>query len=382
MNPLAAVVRGDFGPGVVYLGYEPELILAGSLGEMGRLEEELARRLRRGAAWDRPHPGGAAIGGFDFEGNWHFSFFPDLVARSVSELWPEREELGVRAEGEEGWSCRTGSEEYGRMVREAQEEIRRGQIYQVNLARFLHRRVEGLDPWEFFRCLWRAGQAPRSFFYRMGEKALAGASMELFLGIEGDRVITQPIKGTRARVHGREGDERAVLELGTDPKEVAELVMITDLLRNDLGAICGYGSVEVRDLVRSRSYSHVHHLYSSIQGTLREGLGVVEAVRQCLPGGSVTGAPKRRAVEILRRLEAEPRGFYTGAVGYFGYDGTARFAMGIRMAEIDGENVRCGIGSGITIGSDPQAEYEETRAKARVMVEAMAAYEATQGVKA
>ena len=382
MNPLAAVVRGDFGPGVVYLGYEPELILAGGPGEMGRLEEELARRLRRGAAWDRPHPGGAAIGGFDFEGNWHFSFFPDLVARSVSELWPEREEVGVRAEGEEGWSCRTGAEEYGKMVREAQEEIRRGQIYQVNLARFLHRRVEGLDPWEFFRCLWRAGQAPRSFFYRMGEKALAGASMELFLGIEGDRVITQPIKGTRARVHGREGDERAVLELGTDPKEVAELVMITDLLRNDLGAICGYGSVEVRDLVRSRSYSHVHHLYSSIQGTLREGLGVVEAVRQCLPGGSVTGAPKRKAVEILRKLEAEPRGFYTGAVGYFGYDGTARFAMGIRMAEIDGENVRCGIGSGITIGSDPQAEYEETRAKARVMVEAMAAYEATQGVKA
>ena len=382
MNPLAAVVRGDFGPGVVYLGYEPELILAGGPGEMGRLEEELARRLRRGAAWDRPHPGGAAIGGFDFEGNWHFSFFPDLVARSVSELWPEREEVGVRAEGEEGWSCRTGAEEYGRMVREAQEEIRRGQIYQVNLARFLHRRVEGLDPWEFFRCLWRAGQAPRSFFYRMGEKALAGASMELFLGIEGDRVITQPIKGTRARVHGREGDERAVLELGTDPKEVAELVMITDLLRNDLGAICGYGSVEVRDLVRSRSYSHVHHLYSSIQGTLQEGLGVVEAVRQCLPGGSVTGAPKRKAVEILRKLEAEPRGFYTGAVGYFGYDGTARFAMGIRMAEIDGENVRCGIGSGITIGSDPQAEYEETRAKARVMVEAMAAYEATQGVKA
>ena len=382
MNPLAAVVRGDFGPGVVYLGYEPELILAGGPGEMGRLEEELSRRLRRGAAWDRPHPGGAAIGGFDFEGNWHFSFFPDLVARSVSELWPEREEVGVRAEGEEGWSCRTGAEEYGKMVREAQEEIRRGQIYQVNLARFLHRRVEGLDPWEFFRCLWRAGQAPRSFFYRMGEKALAGASMELFLGIEGDRVITQPIKGTRARVHGREGDERAVLELGTDPKEVAELVMITDLLRNDLGAICGYGSVEVRDLVRSRSYSHVHHLYSSIQGTLREGLGVVEAVRQCLPGGSVTGAPKRKAVEILRKLEAESRGFYTGAVGYFGYDGTARFAMGIRMAEIDGENVRCGIGSGITIGSDPQAEYEETRAKARVMMEAMATYEAAQRVQA
>ncbi|MCX6936243.1 MAG: chorismate-binding protein, partial [Verrucomicrobia bacterium] len=195
------------------------------------------------------------------------------------------------------------------------------------------------------------------------------------------RVITQPIKGTRARVRGREGDERAAFELGTDPKEVAELVMITDLLRNDLGAICRFGSVEVRDLVRSRSYSHVHHLYSSIQGILRPELGVVAAVRECLPGGSVTGAPKRRAVEILRRFEAEPRKFYTGAMGYFGYDGTARFAMGIRMAEIDGEHVRCAIGSGITIGSDPMAEYEETRAKARVMVEAMAAYQAARRVR-
>ena len=383
MKPIAAVVRGDFGPGVVYLGHEPELILAGSAAETGRLEEELARRSRKDVTWDQPHPSGAAIGGFDFEGNWHFSFFPRLEARPLGELWPEAEELGIRmaVEGEEGWSCRTGSEEYAGMVREAQEEIRRGQIYQVNLARFLHRRVEGLDPWDYFRWLWRTGQAPRSFFYRMGEKSLAGASMELFLGIEGDRVITQPIKGTRARVHGREGDERAVLELGTDPKEVAELVMITDLLRNDLGAICRFGSVEVRDLVRSRSYSHVHHLYSSIQGTLRPELGVVEAVRECLPGGSVTGAPKRKAVEILRRLEAEPRGFYTGAVGYFGYDGTARFAMGIRMAEIDGEQVRCAIGSGITIGSNPEAEYEETRAKARVMVEAMAAYESSRRVR-
>jgi anthranilate/para-aminobenzoate synthase component I len=115
---------------------------------------------------------------------------------------------------------------------------------------------------------------------------------------------------------------------------------------------------------------------------LRPELGLVEAVRECLPGGSVTGAPKRRAVEILKKLEVEPRGFYTGAVGYFGYDGTARFGMGIRMAEMEGHHVRCGIGSGITIGSDPWAEYEETKAKARVMVEAMAAYQAAQRVHA
>lgn len=210
---------------------------------------------------------------------------------------------------------------------------------------------------------------------------MAGASMELFLGIEGNRIVTQPIKGTRGREANREGDERAALELGTNPKEVAELIMITDLLRNDLGAVCQYGSVQARDLVRRRSYSHVHHLYSTVEGKLRPGLGAVQAVRECLPGGSVTGAPKRRAGEILRRLEAEPRGHYTGAVGYFGYEGTARFSMGIRMAEIEGERVRCGVGSGITAASDPEGEYEETRIKARVLTEAMAAYLAARTVR-
>ena len=380
LNPMAAVVRGDFGPGVVYLGYEADQVVSGGPAETGKLQEELGKRLCPKAGWDQPHPPGAAIGAFDFEGNWHFSFFSELEVKPLPELWPEGE--GTFLDSEEGWSCRTGAKEYAEMVRRAQEEIRKGEIYQVNLARFLHRDVENLDPWEFFRWLWRTGQAPRSFFYRMGEKSLAGASMELFLGIEGERVITQPIKGTRARVKGREGDERAALELGTDPKEVAELVMITDLLRNDLGAICQFGSVEVRDLVRSRSFSHVHHLYSSIQGVLRPELGLVEAVCECLPGGSITGAPKRRAVDILKKVEVEPRGFYTGAVGYFGYDGTARFAMGIRMAEMEGHHVRCGIGSGITIGSDPLAEYEETKAKARVMVEAMAAYQAAQRIRA
>ena len=375
MNPTAAVVRGDFGQGVVYLGHEPDLVLAGSSRDCPRLVGEVGKRLRGAAGWDQPHPPGAAIGAFDFEGNWHFSFFEKIEPHPLADLWPDEGE-GSSAEdsGEEGWTCRTGKQEYADLVARAQEEIRNGEIYQVNLARYLHRRVEGLDPWEYFRWLWRMGQAPRSFFYRMGNQALAGASMELFLGIEGNRVITQPIKGTRARVKGREGDERAAFELGTDPKEVAELVMITDLLRNDLGAICRYGTVEVRDLVRSRSYSHVHHLYSSVEGRLRPELGMVRAVWDCLPGGSVTGAPKKRAVEILKRLEAEPRGFYTGAVGYFGYDGSARFAMGIRMAEIEGDQVRCGVGSGITAGSDPEAEYEETKAKARVMVEGMAAY--------
>ena len=379
-EPVAAVVRGDYGGGVVYLGREPELVLTGSAGDTWPLEEALAKRSRRQESWDQPHPCGAAIGAFNFEGNWHFSFFPDLEVRPASDLWPEGGPAAPSGIGEDDWICGTGKEAYATMVRLAQEEIRAGEIYQVNLARFLHRQVEGLEPWEFFRWLWRTGQAPRSFFYHAGDKVLAGASMELFLGIEGNRIVTQPIKGTRGREANREGDERAALELGTNPKEVAELIMITDLLRNDLGAVCEYGSVQARDLVRRRSYSHVHHLYSTVEGKLSAGIGPVEAVREYLPGGSVTGAPKRSAVEILRRLEAEPRGHYTGAVGYFGYDGTARFAMGIRMAEMEGNRVRCGVGSGITAASDPEGEYEETRLKARVLTEAMAGYLASRKV--
>ena len=380
-EPVAAVVRGDYGGGVVYLGHEPELVLSGRAGETEALERALVERSGGKAGWDQPHPPGAAIGAFDFEGSWHFSFFQDLEVCPASELWPEGGPVAESGDGEDGWTCRTDGRGYAAMVRAAQEQIRAGEIYQVNLARFLHRRVEGMAPWEFFRWLWRIGQAPRSFFYRAGEKTLAGASMELFLGIEGNRIVTQPIKGTRGREANREGDERAALELGTNPKEVAELIMITDLLRNDLGTVCEYGSVQARDLVRRRSYSHVHHLYSTVEGRLRTGIGPVQAVRDCLPGGSVTGAPKLRAGEILRRLEAEPRGHYTGAVGYFGYDGTARFAMGIRMAEIEGNHVRCGVGSGITAASDPEGEYEETRIKARVLTEAMAAYLAGRTVR-
>lgn len=380
-EPVAAVVRGDYGGGVVYLGREPELVLTGSAGDTRPLEEALAKRSRRQESWDQPHPSGAAIGAFDFDGNWHFSFFPVLDVRPASDLWPEGGPAAPAGVGEEDWSCGTGREAYAAMVRSAQEEIRAGEIYQVNLARFLHRTVEGLEPWKFFQWLWRTGQAPRSFFYHAGDKVLAGASMELFLGVEGDRIVTQPIKGTRGREANREGDERAALELGTNPKEVAELIMITDLLRNDLGAVCQYGTVQARDLVRRRSYSHVHHLYSTVEGKLRPDFGPVAAVRECLPGGSVTGAPKRRAVEILHRLESEQRGYYTGAVGYFGYDGTARFAMGIRMAEMEGNRVRCGVGSGITAASDPEGEYEETKIKARVLTEAMAAYLAARTVR-
>lgn len=172
-EPRAAVVRGDYGGGVVYVGRDAELVLSGRAGDTRALEAALAKRSQGCAQWDQPHPPGAAIGAFDFEGNWHFSFFRELEVRPTSDLWPEGGPVGQGTADEQGWECSTDRDGYASMVRAAQEEIRAGEIYQVNLARFLHREVEELQPWEFFRWLWRTGQAPRSFFYRRGNQCLA-----------------------------------------------------------------------------------------------------------------------------------------------------------------------------------------------------------------
>ena len=149
------MVRGDYGGGVVYLGQEPELILSGVAGETAPLERALAERSFGESRWDQPHPPGAAIGAFDFEGNWHFTFFRVLEVRPASDLWPEGGPAAEPDAGEEGWTCRTDGQGYAAMVRAAQEKIRAGEIYQVNLARFLHREVQDMAPWEFFRWLWR-----------------------------------------------------------------------------------------------------------------------------------------------------------------------------------------------------------------------------------
>jgi len=260
------------------------------------------------------------------------------------------------------------------MVREAQESIRRGDIYQINLTRKIF--LDGLDlnARRLFQHLWQRTVAPHSAFLELGDRVLLCASPELFLDISGRQIMTQPIKGTRPRDSDGNRDERNAFELRTDPKEIAELVMITDLERNDLGQICEYGSVQVSDLVVSRSFSHVHHLISTVVGTLKPEITAVAALRACYPGGSITGAPKRRAVEIIRKLEAGDRGFYTGVIGYFGFDGSAHFCMAIRTLEYQEGQLSFGVGSGITIDSNPEREFEETEHKAAAMMQALESY--------
>jgi anthranilate/para-aminobenzoate synthase component I len=192
--------------------------------------------------------------------------------------------------------------------------------------------------------------------------------------MRGRHITTRPIKGTRPRSRDPVRDEQLAFELLTDPKELAELVMITDLERNDLGQICEYGSVAVTQLVQLERFAQVFHLVSTVEGMLRPGIDALDAVRACIPGGSISGAPKRRACEIIRELEPCRRDIYTGLIGYFDDNGDAAFSLAIRTMVLEGENLHFSTGSGITSGSVPAREYEETLHKASGMQLALEAY--------
>ncbi len=194
---------------------------------------------------------------------------------------------------------------------------------------------------------------------------LASSSPELFLRLSGRHILTRPIKGTRPRSADPTRDAQLTYELQTSAKEMAELVMITDLLRNDLGRVCEYGSVQVPELVRLERYAHVQHLVSTIEGRLRNGVTHFAAFASCFPGGSVTGAPKIRAMEIIDELEPITRGPYTGALGYLGFNRESQLSIIIRTAIAKGRRAYFHVGAGIVTDSQPEAEYDETIAKAR-----------------
>jgi len=263
-------------------------------------------------------------------------------------------------------------------VARAQEYIGAGDIYQVNLAQKFSTRFAG-NPYRLFEHLLARSPAPGGAFLDFGNGSdgvrVLSASPELFLRIRGRHITTRPIKGTRPRSRDPVRDEQLAFELLTDPKELAELVMITDLERNDLGQICEYGSVTVTQLVQLERFPQVFHLVSTIEGMLRSDVDALDAVRACIPGGSISGAPKKRASEIIAELEPCPRKIYTGLIGYFDDNGDAAFSIAIRTMVLEGENLHFSVGSGITAGSVPAREYEETLHKAAGMEMALEAYQ-------
>ena len=258
-------------------------------------------------------------------------------------------------------------ETYLQAVARALTYIRSGDIYQVNLAQRLTAPAPA-DPYRFFERLQHISPAPFSAWYDAGDYQLASASPELFLRLEGARIVTRPIKGTRPRDPDPELDAQWSEELRSSPKERAELLMITDLMRNDLGRVCEYGSVTVPELMRLEPFAQVHHLVATIEGQLRRDVTHPQALAACFPGGSVTGAPKIRAMEIIDELEPVSRGPYTGALGYLGFNQQSQLSMVIRSAIFRGAHVHFPVGAGIVADSDPAAEYDETLVKARAFL--------------
>jgi len=248
-------------------------------------------------------------------------------------------------------------------VERAQNYIRAGDIYQVNLS---HRLTAEADftGWEFFERLSAVSPAPFSAFLDCDDFQIASSSPEQFLRMSGSHIVTRPIKGTRPRAADATRDAQLAYELQTNAKELAELVMITDLLRNDLGKVCEYGSVQVPELAKLEKFAQVQHLVSTVEGRLRNDVTHFAAFASCFPGGSITGAPKFRAMEIIDELEPVSRGAYCGAIGYLGFNRESQLSIAIRTAVCVAGKIHFNVGAGIVADSDPAAEYEETLAKA------------------
>jgi len=251
-------------------------------------------------------------------------------------------------------------------VRAIREYVQAGDVFQVNLSREWRVELsESFRPAELYDSLRRSNPAPFAGLMRWGDASLVSSSPERLLRLDGEIADTRPIAGTRARHAARLEDNAATAELMGHPKERAEHVMLIDLERNDLGRVCEYGSVHVNELMTLESYAHVHHIVSNVRGRLRAGIGPGAALRAVFPGGTITGCPKVRCMEIIAELEAIGRGPYTGAMGYLGRDGRLDSNILIRSLAQHGRQVRLRAGAGIVADSDPQKELEETEAKAR-----------------
>jgi para-aminobenzoate synthetase component 1 len=251
-----------------------------------------------------------------------------------------------------------------------QKYLHEGDCYQVNLAQRYAAPAAG-DAYAAYLELRRLSPAPYSAFLDWPQVQILCASPERFLQVQQGRVETKPIKGTRARNADAVEDARLAEELRHHPKDRAENLMIVDLLRNDLGKSCEPGSVRVPKLFEVESFANVHHLVSTVEGKLQNGRDALDVLSDCFPGGSITGAPKQRAMEIIEQLEPHRRGLYCGVIGYVGHDGNMDTNIAIRTLVYSSDVIRCWVGGGLVADSQCEAEYQETLDKAAAMLALM-----------
>jgi para-aminobenzoate synthetase component 1 len=377
-------------------GDAPEFA-AGAVGfmgyELGRLVERLPARVLDELHLPHMHLGlyDRALA-YDHEREvWHASAVDflngdvsrkmDYLAELIDEGCAEARDGGPRGAvpgAAETLRSNFTAEEYEAAVGRVIEYIRAGDIFQANFTqRFCAEwAAGGVDLYERLRAVNPAPFAAYYDFRGAGSDSPAGgeivsASPELFLHVAGRRVETRPIKGTRPRGRGAAEDRALAEELLASPKDRAELTMIVDLERNDLGRVCDYGTVRVAEHLELESYPTVHHLVSTVLGRLHPRRDIVDLLKATFPGGSITGAPKVRAMEIIDELERSARGVYTGAVGYVGFDGACELNLPIRTFTLTGDRAYFGVGGGVVADSSPAGEYQESLDKARGLIAAL-----------
>jgi anthranilate synthase component 1 len=272
--------------------------------------------------------------------------------------------------GDEGFSSTMDQATFMDGVRRAKEFIAAGDAYQIVLSRRLDTELRA-DPFTVYRALRTVNPSPYLFFLRLGKTSIVGSSPEVLVRLEDDRVEERPIAGTHPRGRTEEEDARLASEMRADPKERAEHVMLVDLGRNDVGRVSRIGSVEVSEFMVVERYSHVMHLVSHVRGRLQPGKDAFDVLEACFPAGTLTGAPKIRAMEIIEELEPTRRGPYGGAVGYISYSGNLDSCITIRTVVCHGRRASVQVGAGIVADSDPKTEWLETCSKARGMLLAL-----------
>jgi anthranilate/para-aminobenzoate synthase component I len=264
-----------------------------------------------------------------------------------------------------------GKETYMDIVQRTKEYIKAGDIFQANLSQRVSAHIENIEPWQIYKILSRINPAPFAAYLDMGNYCIASSSPERLVRVAGNVVETRPIAGTRPRGRDAEDDKVMTADLLLNEKERAEHLMLIDLERNDLGKISDYSSVEVDELMITEEYSHVIHIVSNVRGTLATGRDCFDAIRATFPGGTITGVPKVRCMEIIDELEPIVRGPYTGSIGYIGFNGSMDLNIVIRSFVMKDKIAYVQAGAGIVADSDPEKEYYETLKKAEALIKTL-----------
>jgi anthranilate synthase component 1 len=292
----------------------------------------------------------------------------DTLSSGVSSL--RSADIDTRGDTSLAYRSNVSRDEFESAVRKCVEYIRAGDVFQVVISQRLEVELN-VQPFEVYRTLRVVNPSPFMFFLRTPQLTLVGSSPEILCRVVDGRITVRPLAGTRRRGADEAEDRRLADELLADPKERAEHVMLVDLGRNDVGRVAQFGTVQLADVMVIEKYSHVMHITSNVTGRLRRGCDAFDALRACLPAGTVSGAPKVRAMEIIDEIEPHRRGPYAGAVGYFDYGGNMDTCIALRTIVVQGNRAYVQAGAGIVADSVPQLEYQETLSKARGLLKAI-----------